>query len=39
MELGYSNDEIAELVRLKVSHDYLAELGGPEVCFYDPLKN
>ena len=38
-ELEYSDDEIAELVRLKVSHDYLAELGGPEVCFYDPLKN
>lgn len=35
-ELGYSEDEIAELIRLKVSHEYLPPLGDKDNCFFMP---
>ena len=35
-ELGYSESEINELIRLNVSLEYLAELGGKGKYFYEP---
>ena len=35
-ELGYSEDEIAELIRLKVSHEYLPPLGNKDTYFFTP---
>lgn len=33
-ELGYSDDEIAELIRIKVSHEYFPLLGNRDAYFY-----
>ena len=35
-ELAYSENEINELIRLNVSHEYLAELRGKGKYFYEP---
>lgn len=35
-ELGYKNEEIAELIRLKISHEYVPVFGSQEVYFYKP---
>ena len=35
-ELGYSDDEVAELIRLKVSHEYLPGMRTKENYFYEP---
>jgi len=35
-ELGYREDEIAELIRIKVSHEFLPEIGSEEAYFYEP---
>ena len=35
-ELGYGNDEIAELIRLKISHEYLPGIGRRDKYFFSP---
>ncbi len=35
-ELGYSDDEIKELIRLKVSHTYLPPVGSEDTYFFKP---
>ena len=35
-ELGYSEDEIAELIRLKISHEYLPAIGSKDAYFFEP---
>ena len=36
-ELGYRENEIQELIRLKVSHDYLPALGREDKFLFDVL--
>ena len=33
-ELGYEESEIAELIRLKIAHEYMTELGGKDAYFF-----
>lgn len=35
-ELGYQDEEIAELIRLKISHEYVPVFGSKDVYFYKP---
>ena len=37
-ELGYSESEIAELIRLRISHEYMMKLGGKDKYFFEPEK-
>ncbi len=37
-ELGYRENEIEELIRLKVSHEYLPAFGSKDAYFYSPKK-
>ena len=37
-DLGYSKANVDELIRLKVAHEYLPELGGKEKYFFEPAK-
>ena len=37
-ELGYTEDEISELIRLKVSHEYLPALGSKDAYLFEPEK-
>ena len=36
LELGYSEEEVAELIRIKVVHEYLPAIGSKDVYFFEP---
>ena len=38
-ELGYEKSEIAELIRLKIAHEYMTELGSKDAYFFDQRSN
>ena len=37
-ELGYSEEEIKELIRIKASYEYLPSFGNKETYFFEPEK-
>ena len=37
-ELGYNDAQIDELIRLKIAHEYMTELGGKDKYFFEPDK-
>ena len=38
-ELGYTEDEVNELIYLKISHEYMPVLGNNDAYFYEPNKS
>ena len=38
LDLGYSEEEVAELIRIKVVHEYLPAIGSKDKYFFEPEK-